>query len=384
LKPKARVQGSPAEPARPSTGPGGPLVSVVIPTFNRAYCIAATIDSVLAQTHQNLEVLVVDDGSTDGTAELLARRYGDEPRVRVLRQANAGVCAARNHGFRASRGELVALLDSDDLWLPFKLEAQLACLSAVPEAGMVWTDMDAITPEGNVFARRYLTTMYSAYRWFTRDELFDRSFPLSMVAPRLAAEIGDPLVYTGDIFSEMVLGNLVHTSTVLLRRDRLERVGGFDASLEKTGEDYDFHLRTCREGPVAYLDAASILYQRGRADQLTAQSGHSLIGAKNFLRTIAPIIERDRERIRLPRVMVEEVLAEAHSWIGCQHVERGEHGGDAVRHLVASLRLNPRQPRVLGFLALSLLPPSVASALRRGYRAAKPRASGAPAPGARS
>jgi glycosyltransferase involved in cell wall biosynthesis len=346
------------------------LVSVVIPTYNRAYCIGRTIDSVLSQTHRHVELLVVDDGSTDGTAEMLEAKYREEPRLRVLRQANQGVSAARNTGLKAATGDFVALLDSDDLWLPWKVEAQLACLEAVPEAGMVWTDMDAVAPSGEVLGRRYLTTFYGAYRWFGREELFERWVPFSGIRPDLSALLGEPRLYVGDIFSEMVLGNLVHTSTVLLRRERLERVGGFDLALGRTGEDYDFHLRTCREGPVAYLDAASILYLRGQADQLTHGSDHELQMARNFLRTVEPTIERDRDRIRLPRIMLDEVLAEAHGWIGSVHVDRGEHL-DGMRHLAASLRLKPRQPRLMGMLAINLLPVGMASALRRLYRGAK-------------
>jgi glycosyltransferase involved in cell wall biosynthesis len=348
----------------------GALVSVVIPTYNRAYCIERTLDSVIAQTHRDLEVLVVDDGSTDGSAELIQRVYGHEPRIRLITQVNQGVSAARNTGLTAARGDFVALLDSDDVWHPWKIEAQLACLAAVPEAGMVWTDMDAVDPDGAIFSRRYLTTMYSAYRWFSREELFERWFPFSRLEPALAARIGDPRVYVGDIFSEMVLGNLVHTSTVLLRRERLRRVGGFSLELRHTGEDYDFHLRTCREGPVAYLDAPSILYQRGRTDQLTYSPRLGLHMAKNFLKTVAPVIERDRARIKLPRMMLDEVLAEAHAWVGECHADRGEHA-DARRELAASLRHKRRQPRVMALLALALLPPPLARGLRRVYRRAK-------------
>jgi glycosyltransferase involved in cell wall biosynthesis len=340
-----------------------PLVSVVIPTFNRAHCIAGTIDSVLTQTHGHLEVLVVDDGSTDGTAELLEREYGHEPRIRVLVQANQGVSAARNSGLRSARGEFVALLDSDDRWLPWKLEAQLACLAAVPEAGMVWTDMDAVDASGTVVGPRFLTTMYSAYRWFDREELFERSLPFADVEPALAERLGGPRLYLGNIFSEMVLGNLVHTSTVLLRRERLERVRGFDLSLGRTGEDYDFHLRTCREGPVAYLDVASILYMRGQTDQLTSGSDNHLQLARNFLRTVDRVIARDRDRIRLPRIMLDEVRAEAHEWLGMLHVGRGEHVA-AARELLRSLRLKPRQPAVLRLLAISLLPVPAVEILR--------------------
>jgi glycosyltransferase involved in cell wall biosynthesis len=100
-----------------------PRVSIVIPTYNRAWTLAEAIDSVLGQTFASFEIIVVDDGSTDGTARLL-QRYGSA--VRVLRQINQGVSAARNAGIRSARGELIALLDSDDLWRPEKLARQVA------------------------------------------------------------------------------------------------------------------------------------------------------------------------------------------------------------------------------------------------------------------
>jgi glycosyltransferase involved in cell wall biosynthesis len=145
------------------------LVSVVIPSYNRAYCIATTVDSTLAQTHENLEILIVDDGSSDGTRELIEERYRGEPRVRYIYQPNAGVSAARNHGLRLARGQFIALLDSDDIWLPWKVEAQLRCLEALP-GGHIWTD-------GRHRSGRQLqtagTTKYTtSYRKFTREQLF--------------------------------------------------------------------------------------------------------------------------------------------------------------------------------------------------------------------
>src|SRR5262245_33236726 len=127
-----------------------PLVSVVIPTHNRAYGLAETIDSVLGQTYPNIEVVLIDDGSTDGTDTLIQERYGADARVRYVRQDKSGTNIARNHGLRLAKGELVALLDSDDIFLPWKIEMEVACLDALPEAGMIWTDMDALDPEGRV------------------------------------------------------------------------------------------------------------------------------------------------------------------------------------------------------------------------------------------
>ena len=177
------------------------LVSVVIPSYNRAYCIATTVDSTLAQTHGNIEVLIIDDGSSDGTRELIAERYGKEPRVRYIYQTNGGVCSARNHGLRLARGQFIALLDSDDVWLPWKVEAQLRCLEAFPTAGMIWTDMDAIGPDGQLQYRRYLTRMYTAYRKFTREQLFRQSRPLSTIDGGLAATLSDPHVFIGEKMS---------------------------------------------------------------------------------------------------------------------------------------------------------------------------------------
>ncbi len=106
----------------PKEGPSAPLVSVVIPTYNRAQMVSEAVRSVLEQTFGDLEVIVVDDGSTDGTREAL-KPHADK--IRYLRQENSGVSAARNRGIAEARGSLIAFLDSDDLWLPAKLKNQV-------------------------------------------------------------------------------------------------------------------------------------------------------------------------------------------------------------------------------------------------------------------
>jgi glycosyltransferase involved in cell wall biosynthesis len=116
-----------------------PLLSVVIPTWNRAHVVCEAVESALVQREGRVEALVVDDGSTDGTAGLITRRFG--PRVRLLRMTErAGVGAARNAGVRAASGELIAFLDSDDVWLPGKLDAELRAFARFPEASAVVSD----------------------------------------------------------------------------------------------------------------------------------------------------------------------------------------------------------------------------------------------------
>ena len=146
----------------------GGLVSVVIPTFNRARLVRRAVQSALDQSYGRLEVVVVDDGSTDGTRDAIAGI--DDDRLHYVRQENAGLPAARNRGIAESTGDFIALLDSDDVWLPWKVEAQLAALAAFPASGMVWTDMVAVNEAGTVLHERYLTTMYSAYRYLDREQ----------------------------------------------------------------------------------------------------------------------------------------------------------------------------------------------------------------------
>lgn len=344
----------------------GNLVSVIVPTFNRAYCLARTLDSALKQTHSNLEIIVIDDGSTDQTQDLIRSSYAREPRVKYIHQENAGVSAARNRGLATIQGDYVAFLDSDDVWKPWKLQAQLACMKFLPSIGMVWSDFETLDARGNVSSQKHIRTKYQAYRWFTNEQLFTESFPLNRFAPELEDAAGGTL-YTGDIYSQMIMGSLVHTSTVLMRRDRFEKVKKFDENLRFSGEDYDFHLRTCREGPVGFLNLAAMQYQQDMPDSL---GRYRYMTAYNFLTTVAGAIERDRKRIKLPKKMIHHVLAEGNSWVGEELFEQGDHR-DARSYLLKSLSHRIGQPRIAMLLGLSLMPRGLSHLLRRTYRGAK-------------
>jgi|SRR6267378_4283950 len=145
------------------------LVSVIIPTYNRAQLCKEAVESALSQTYHDIEVIVVDDGSTDSTREVVSHL---DSRVRYLSQKNSGVSAARNLGMQSARGEFIAFLDSDDTWLPWKLQLQVNVLRTLPSARMVWTDMIAVDETGSELYASYLTHMYSAYRHFDRETHF--------------------------------------------------------------------------------------------------------------------------------------------------------------------------------------------------------------------
>ncbi len=326
------------------------LVSVIIPTFNRAYCIRQTIDSVLSQTYPYIEVIIIDDGSTDFTDKVISQYYCLDRRVRYFYQNNKGVSASRNAGITLSRGRFIAFLDSDDLWEPWKLELQTSAIYFAPEAGMVWTDMDAIDSDGNIIYRNYLKKMYRAYSYFSYDDLFNKSFPIETFTSKNILCNKNAKLYIGAIFSNMIMGNLVHTSTTLIERSRLNKVGLFNENLKISGEDYDFHLRTCKEGPVAFINLSSTKYKIGEPDQLTRPSYRVHI-ARNFLNTIDPLIRNNRNIIKLSPSMISEVLAYANGWLGRELLLDGQNKL-AMQYLLRSLSKKPLQFYNIIFLFL--------------------------------
>jgi len=189
-------------------------VSVVVATFNGQRWISDTLQSVLAQTWPDVQVIVCDDGSTDGTGELLDR-FDD--RVEVLHQDNAGVSAARNHGARLATGSWLAFLDHDDLWEPDMLERQVASLAARPDAGLAYADSHIIDDHGLLHGRRS--------GWLDFRE--------------------------GDVHAELLLGNFITIETMVMRTDLFHELGGFDESLHFL-EDYELFLRIAASRPVVF------------------------------------------------------------------------------------------------------------------------------------
>lgn len=198
-----------------------PLVSVIIPTFNRCQYVKRAVESVLAQTHQHLEVLVIDDGSTDLTRETIAGIA--DKRVRYIYTQNRGNYFARNEGLKAAKGDFIAFLDSDDIFLPQKLSRQLEQFQNMPELGLCC---------GNLHIRH--------------EDLPDKLFE-----DRAHAFTSD--FTTQDGFIQRALkSNFIATSTVIIRRTCIERIGSFDTRFQNA-MDYEFFLRIVFNFPAKYL-----------------------------------------------------------------------------------------------------------------------------------
>jgi glycosyltransferase involved in cell wall biosynthesis len=204
-------------------------VSVIIPTYNRGWIIKEAIDSVLAQTFNEYELIVVDDGSEDNTAEILA---GYNNKIQIIHQANHGVSAARNRGIISSSGRYIALLDSDDLWFPEKLNKQVSFFQNHPDAMICQTQEIWIRNGNRVNPRKHHKKLSGM--------IFEPSLSLCLVSP----------------------------SAVMFKRELIDRVGLFDENLPAC-EDYDLWLRVSLEFPVYLIDEALIIKRGGHEDQLS-------------------------------------------------------------------------------------------------------------------
>ena len=302
-------------------------VSVIIPCYNAAPYILATIESVLAQDLPGMEVIVVDDGSSDGSVALVRAAY---PQVRVEPQANAGVATARNTGLRLARGEWIAFVDADDIWLPGKLAAQLQLMQSVPGCRMSYT---------------------AWHVWPCTD-----ARPAAVLLAELAAQAGDQGRWDGAsgwIYPQLLLDCAVWTSTVMAQRSLLEETGGFDTGL-RIGEDYDLWLRASRLTPILRVARPYALYRMHPASITRA------LPAENYR---ARVIERalaqwgfaSPDGSAAGRAEVQRMLAKSWSDFGGAQLAGGNRR-EARRGARAALRASPAHLAGWKVLLKSCLP----------------------------
>ena len=339
-------------------------VSVIVPTFNRAAWLESTVRSALAQTHAPLEIIVVDDGSTDGT-EAVARSLPAP--VTYLRQENAGVAAARNAGARVARGHWLAFLDCEDLWEPRKLECQLAALNAVPDAGWSVTGCVVIDLEGRPTAG---------------PQGFERVFPLFRelgVAPsaffarqltqtRVACARGPVTVFGGDAFGLLFHGNFGLPSSAMVRRTLFEALGGFDPSW-RLAEETEFFHRLAASAGVALVMEPLTQYRVGQGGALTSPAN-----TVTLVRNALTSLER-AAACRALKPAERSAYAEGRTRLTCRlaYAHLSNHDSRRARRVLGTLFRGgvPRAARAYGLLGLSLLPGPILRALhafKRGMR----------------
>ncbi len=327
----------------------GRPITVVIPTYNRAALLRRAVVSALAQTLAPLEILVIDDGSTDETAAVCAE-WG--PPVRAIATPNGGVARARNIGVGEARGEWIAFLDSDDEWEPQKLAVQSAVLDAVPDARWSVTGCELIDGDGR--SRPGRQGYEAAFPVFSeRQESADTHFGRRL----RRVTVDGHTVYAGDLYETLFFGNVVLPSSALVHRSVFERVGVFDPAF-RYAEETEFFHRVAAAAPVAIVLSRLVRYRVAQAGSLTS-SGNA---QKLIVNALKSLDQAARLRDPLPTTAVR-ALREGRTGLLMRLAytrlsELDTRGArDAAMQAVAAGGW--MMPRAWGIVALGLLPPPV-------------------------
>ena len=273
------------------------LVSVIIPSYNMAHFLPQAVQSALNQSYANLEVLIVDDGSTDDTPKVV-RQWESDSRVHVHRQANGGLSHARNQGIALTRGPFIALLDADDIWATDKLAEQMRLFAGRPEVGLVYSNFVLMDREGNPLPRG----------------------PIHM--------------QRGWVSGALLIENFVPASSAVARRECFERYGGFDTKL-RTGEDYDMWLRLSPHYQFDFVAEPAISYRiwgGQMSKDYRARYETGICTMERFLNNNPDVVDRGVVR-----------RAWAHTYTGRGNVTlwRGRDRVGALRDYVRALSFRP-------------------------------------------
>lgn len=222
-----------------------PLISIITPTFNRERTITLAVESVLAQSYQHWELLIIDDGSVDGTREKLSS-YLEDGRIQYRFQDNQGQSVARNLGLQYAQGALICFLDSDDLWVPEKLERQVALMQAHPEVDVLHSDEILIDEQGHELSRKNMRR------------------------------------YSGRIARQMLVDNSVSINTVMARRECFDAMGGFSGRYG-VADDYDIWLRFSARYTFLYVPEYWGYY-RVMPDQISSDKERRFAANENIVR----------------------------------------------------------------------------------------------------
>ncbi|OIQ83139.1 putative glycosyltransferase EpsH [mine drainage metagenome] len=333
-------------------------VSVVIPAYNAAATIAETLRSVLAQTHRNLDIVVVDDGSTDGTWDVL-QSFGSA--IRAIRQPNSGIGIARNTGVTAARGEYIALLDADDLCEPERIAIELHYLLNHPDILLCSSDFSGFDQSGpleasycGIYYTRCSPAQGGARARYPEHGKLDIA---SCLLPPSVEPVLVP-IHSGRVYEELSMGNFVHPPTVMFRREALDRAGLFDPAI-KIACEWEWFVRVARVGRLGYIDRPLLRYRRS-ATQISSDPRTALdsLAVAYKIHAIDPGLER-RAPTQTRRHLGALNLSAADAVI---EVSRMRALGLLLKSLFVYRVFKARSPRVLFKI---VLPRTFLSKLRR-------------------
>ncbi|WP_169727285.1 glycosyltransferase family 2 protein [Aliagarivorans marinus] len=289
-----------------------PLCSVVIPSYNCLGYLKQALKSVQAQSLQAIEIIVVDDGSTDGTWQWLEQQQQSESRLVAIKGEGRGPARARNLGIAHSSTEIIALLDADDTWRPDKLSEQLSVHLSHPEMGFSFTDYRHIGENGE--------DRGTCFEYWPSFQQFVEARAGYRVVPSAAATI----------FAENVVG----TSTVMFSKTAFNAVGGFDCELV-SAEDWDLWLKLALHAPVAFLNRSHTHYlMRSDSESSKAEARLQALG-EIYLRHQQAVAQQSRPALRVARSRIQTLQAEL--------AEQQDQFKQAFSYRLRALFLNPHR-----------------------------------------
>lgn len=304
------------------------LVSIIIPTFNRAGMLREAIESALGQTYSRYEILVVDDGSTDDT-ESVVSAYGGP--VRYVKRENGGVGAARNTGLAMARGDLVAFLDSDDMWKPSKLEVQVRLFERLPRVGLVFSEFEVLKDDGRRVPRGSRTWLAPGR---CIERFYERADPLASYDIAVDGLSRDVVVHTGNIYRALLDEGLVLTSTAVVRRDAMPTDSWFPEGIQLY-EDWDFFARVARVHDAAFVDVETTVNRGHDGPRVTDVS--RLDRVRMYIGMLERVWKSDARFVALHGEDLRRI--EARSWLALAReailTSRADLAGDALRRWAA-------------------------------------------------
>lgn len=343
-------------------------VSIIIPTYNRAHLIGHSIDSILAQDFRDYEIIVVDDGSTDSTQQVLEKYYGA---IRCIKQDNKGFGAARNRGLEEAKGEYIAFLDSDDLWTEDKLSIQVEVMDRLNEAAFIFSDFLILKPSGSLMCEGLRTWHRNKTPW---ENIYSGKMESLTLLNRPRTGFG---IYTGNLYRQLLEEPYVLPSSAMVRRSML-RPGIVFTVGDPLYADWDFFARLARDNTACFLDTATAI-NRSHDDAVRLTTNcNRLRTAECRLSLIERVWKKDAKFMASHRELVKRIEAEQLSIVATQLLleKKASEAKAALKRIAALGGRSGNSVKLLSLFAYSPGGPAALTAARGLRRRLKGKTAG--------
>jgi|GEM_PF-878279 len=330
-----------------------PLVSIIIPTYNSSHFLPECLNSVLSQSYENIEIIVIDDGSTDNTTDVV---QPFTQHIIYRKQENRGLAGARNAGLSVSTGEFIAWLDADDIAHPDRILLQATFLLNNPEFILISSDFSTFNSKGQI-AHSHISAYYGvAQKAGDISKLYPNHKEVTPELPPdcelIDTKIKKLQICSGEAHPALILGNFIHPPTVMLRKSACLTAGELDETIP-TAEDWDYFIRLSKIGPVAFINYPLLQY-RISEQQMSSPNNNAERIVTNIIRVTEKYLKVEPEIIFKSKRELHRNLSSFHS--NAAYVFSETKPLRALGHLKKSLKYDYRKTRLLKVISKIILP----------------------------